>query len=85
MMTMMTMTTLAMMDGWMDDMTGSMKEGKGSLGRKSTVWKERSAGKRHSLQKKSGGRARTFRIFSQWSPYDDELSIYPPYPTLPCV
>lgn len=33
-MMMTTMTTLAMMDGWMDDMTDSMREGKGSPGRR---------------------------------------------------
>lgn len=33
-MMMTTMTTLAMMDGWMDDMTDSMREGKESPGRR---------------------------------------------------
>lgn len=53
MMMTMTMATLAMMDGWMDDMTTSMREGKRSSPRtKKTVGKEQSPCKRHSLPPK---------------------------------
>lgn len=78
-MMMTTMTTLAMMDGWMDDMTDSMREGKESPGRKKpcgrngALAKEIRHRKTYSLSgnfdteyfyEYSGGRAKTFGFFT---------------------
>lgn len=65
MMMTMTMTILAMMDGWMDDMTDGMREGKGSSPRtKKTVGKERSPCKRHSLLQKEKPCSRSIQLTS---------------------